>query len=176
MRGALRWVVLATIRAVFAVAGVGVWLLVAWQVIVVGVVAGPHDLMAVAVAGVASGLALLVTHELGHAAAMWAVGAPLVSLTLVVVRLDWRSGRLAVVPNTRLLGPAAVAWCAATGAGRWQVAAIVAAGPAANLALAGLCLVAAQAANPGPSADIPVAARSAWRDVAVVWPWCRGST
>lgn len=170
MSSVLRWIGFAAAKWALCIVEIGVWLLMLWQVAVVGLVAGPGDLVVVAAAGVAAGIALVIAHELGHALAGWGVGLPPMSLTLVFVRVDWQGGRPVLRPNMRLLHLAGVSYHAVAGAERWRVAAIFAAGPVVNLAIAGVCLALAAVLNPGPPAGRGPAAHNALRDVALVWP------
>jgi hypothetical protein len=147
-------------------------LLTAWQIIVVALAIGSPDALAVSAAGLAAGMALLTVHELGHVLVGWVVGLPPLSMTVGFVRVEWRDGRLTMKPNFQLFRPAAIAHVASNTV-RWRTAAMIAGGPLANLTVAGVCLASAAAINPGPPAGVPVAARSSFRDVAVVWP---GST
>lgn len=147
----------------------GFCLLVLWQVAIIGLADGPVALLAVAAGGVVGGLAALVLHELGHAAAGRLAGLPPWSLTLVFVRVDWHGGPPRLRPNADWFRPAAVAYHAFRSARLWQIAALIAGGPLASLLAGAACLAGAAAVNPGPT-DAPVAHRSRWRDVAFVWP------
>jgi hypothetical protein len=149
--------------------GLPLWLLVGWQVVVVGLVGGPKDLVEVSVAGVAAAVVMLAVHEFGHYFAGRLAGLPPLSLTVGLLRIDWHGGRPKMLLNTQLFQPAAIARHASGSVSRGRQAAFVAGGPAASLLAGILCLEVAQTQNPGPP-DMPAASRSRWRNTAVVWP------
>jgi hypothetical protein len=164
-------------RTLFAVVVTAVFgslcLLLLWQVVVIGVAAGPAAVLVVAAIGLAGGFAALAVHEVGHFVAGRLAGLPPRSLTVAFLRAEWPGGWLRLRLNTVWFRPAGVAWHEVLGATRRQVAVMVAGGPAASLAAGAGCLAWAAEINPGPT-DVPVARQSGWRDVALVWPGSSG--
>ena len=153
----------------FCVGVLSAGLLAAWQMIVVGLVNGPLDLVIASLAGVAAFVLLLAVHELGHLIAGRIVGLDIRSLTVGFLRVEWNEGRTRLKLNSHWHRMAAIVYMGVQRANCRQVAVMVAGGPAASVLVGVGCLLAATWANSGPP-DVAAATRSTWGGVAMVWP------
>jgi Zn-dependent protease len=144
-------------------------LLMAWQSFAVGLSDGTQAMLGVSAAGLTAWFATIVLHEVGHAVAGRMVGLTVRSVTLGPVRFEWQNGWLRLRPNARWFDPAYIVFHNMSGASRGRVAVMVAGGPGVNIVVGFVCLVWAAGINPGPP-ELPEAAQSRWRDIAVAWP------
>jgi hypothetical protein len=158
-------------RALGVTVGSALALWFAWQAFVVGVNHGPGPFLRLGAGGVLTFFGLLAAHELGHLLAGRAVGLPFRGLAVGPLRVARDGDGLRAHLNTDWFGPPAYfTHGPAAGADARRRAVMLLGGPLASLIPGAACLVAGSWLNPGPPADLPGAARSGWRGVALLYP------